>query len=82
VINESGRDDSNRKKNEVDEKFYCHILSDEPNERHEGIAKEAKEAVEEPLRSKEKNMIDDSAVIPKRNPDIPQRTENLLFGGK
>jgi hypothetical protein len=31
------------RKIEVDEKFYCHILFDGPNERHEGIAKEAKE---------------------------------------
>jgi hypothetical protein len=49
----------------------CHILFNEPNERHEGIADEAKNAVEESLCSKEKDMIDDAAVVPRRAPDIP-----------
>ena len=79
MIDDDGGNDWYRKKDEVDEEFHCHILFNEPNERHEGIADEAKNAVEESLCSNEKDMIDDAAVVPKGAPDIPYSTENLPF---
>jgi hypothetical protein len=71
MIDDDGRNDGYRKKDEVDEEFHCHILFNEPNERHDGIADEAKNAVEESLRSKEKDMIENAAVVPKGAPDLP-----------
>jgi hypothetical protein len=82
VIDDDGRNNSYMKINEIDEEFYCHVLFDEPNERQECIADEAKESVEELLHSQEKDMINDAVVEPKRTPDVPQSTENLPFGEK
>jgi hypothetical protein len=67
MIDDDGGDDRYRKKDEIDEEFHCSVLSNEPDERHEGISDEAKEL----LCSKEKDMIDDAAVVPKRTPYIP-----------
>jgi hypothetical protein len=46
------------------------------------LRRKPKKGVEEPLRSKEKDMINNAAVVPKGNLDVPQCTENLLFGGE
>jgi hypothetical protein len=67
MIDEDGWNDSDRKKNVVDEKVNCHLFLNEPDKGHEGVAKEAKES----LHSEKNEVINNAAVVPKRGPRAP-----------
>jgi hypothetical protein len=71
VIYEDGRNDSNRKKDKVDEEFYYNILLDEGNKRDESILEKTKESIEKIAYTEKNTVINNATVVPKRGPRQP-----------
>jgi hypothetical protein len=67
-IDEDGRNDCNRKKDEVDKEFYCHVLFDGRSKVYEGIPESAGDEIEEAVKAEKEVVINNATVIPESGP--------------